>query len=91
MNVRAFLAKEDGDFLSLHDVLRGMMRANECSYQEAAIVVLRLMNREDYPPIWLFKSAVDGVKEIERDHKVAMDLLRTAARDGEPLTDDIPF
>lgn len=91
MNVKAFLAKEDGDFVSLDAVLRGMMRANDCNYQEAAITILRLMVREDFPPTWLSKSAVEGVKEIERDHRMAMDLLRTAARDGEPLTDDIPF
>ena len=91
MNVKAFLAKEDGDFISLHEVLRGMMRVNECSYQEAAIAILRLMVQEDHPPTWLSKSAVDGVKEIGRDHAVAMDLLRTAARDGEPLTNDMPF
>ena len=49
MNVKAFLAKEDGDFVSLDAVLRGMMRANDCNYQEAAITILRLMVREDFP------------------------------------------
>lgn len=91
MSVKAFLAKEDGDFVSLDDVLRGMMRANDCSYQEAAITLLRLMVREDWPPTWLSKNAVDGVMEIERDHRIAMDLLRTAARIGEPPIDEIPF
>lgn len=93
MSVKAFLAKEDSDFVSLDDVLRGMMRANDCSYQEAAITLLRLMVREEWPPTWLSRSPIDGVKEVERNHRLAMDLLRSAARDGEPPVelDDIPF
>ena len=91
MSVKAFLAKEDGDFVSLDAVLRGMMRANDCSYQEAATTVLRLMNREDWPPTWLSKTAVDGVKEIGRNPESAMDLLKAAAQFGEPPIDDIPF
>lgn len=92
MNVKAFLAKEDGNFVSLDAVLRSMMRANGCTYQEAATVLLRLMLREDYPPVWMFKSATEGVSAIEARHTVAMKLLRAAARDGEPVdADDIPF
>ncbi len=49
MNVKAFLAKEDGDFVSLHEVLQGMMRANNCTYQEAAITLLRL-KQSGVPP-----------------------------------------
>lgn len=93
MSVKAFLAKEDADFVSLHEVLQGMMRANDCTYQEAAITLLRLIVREEWPPTWLSKSSIDGVKEVEHNHKPAMDLLRAAARDGEaPIElDDIPF
>lgn len=91
MNVKAFLAKEDGDFVSLDEVLRGMMRASECSYQEAATAILRMMVREDWPPTWLSKTVVDGVKEIGRNPESAMDLLKAAAEFGEPPLDDIPF
>ena len=92
MNVKAFLAKEDGDFVSLHEVLQGMMRANNCTYQEAAITLLRLMVREDWPPTWLFISATHGVSAVERNHPKAMDLLQTAAREGDPIdNDNIPF
>jgi hypothetical protein len=90
MSVKAFLAREEGDFVSLDEVLHGMVRANDCSYQEAAITLLRLMVRDDWPPTWLFKSAVDGVTAVQRDHPVAMKLLRAAAREGEPF-EEIPF
>lgn len=90
MSVQAFLAREDGDFVSLDEVLRGMMKANGCTYQDAAITLLRLMVREDWPPTWLSKDAIDGVRDLERDHRKAMELLRSAAREGDP-NDDIPF
>ncbi|EIL88674.1 hypothetical protein AB7849_05035 [Rhodanobacter sp. 115] len=92
MSVKAFLAKEDGDFVSLDEVLRGMMRANDCSYQEAAITILRLLAREDFPPTFLSMSRVYGVREDVRGREFVMDLLRVAAIHGEPADEsEIPF
>lgn len=90
MNVKAFLAQEDGNFICLDDVLHGLMRANDCSYKEAATALLRLLNRDSFSPAWFSKNATDGVRKIERD-VVPMGCLKQAAQLGEPIDDDIPF
>lgn len=83
MGVKKYLAKANANFVSLDDVLRSMMKVDGCSYEEAATVLLMLMNKESDAPSWYVKSQLRGV---ERDHgKSGIGCLTQAVLEGDPI------
>jgi len=103
MSIRELLARTDGEFISLHDVLSKISAAEGVTYQEAAIALLRLLDPHstslDGPePKWHTYNKVRGIVRVvvprfHRGHQA----LQWAATYGSPeknpwnLEDDVPF
>lgn len=99
MGVKAFLASQDANFISLHEVITRMMGTDDSSYQEAAAALHRLLWAEDEEsrPRWKVQDALYGTRyssNIDQDY--AWTCLRHAVQSGYPnewtdFEDDIPF
>lgn len=100
MSAKAYLARRNGDFLNLHELILGVCRADGCSYSEAARALLQLFNdikQPIYP--WEFDQGdaktigveilgIDyerGVHEAAGALPYLMELLSYASFDGEPI------
>jgi len=99
MSVKNLLRKQDENFISLHDVLKRMAASDGSTYQEAAIVLHRLLRTTDRAlrPKWYWQSDLYGLKPIpNQESGNPWNSLERAARTGHPVTyddfeDDIPF
>jgi len=97
LDIKALLAKEDSDFISLHELLTAIAAAGNATYQDAARLLLRrLQNTDrDYRPSWCKLDINHGiVTTVNGRDSIAWECLRQAANNGEPQVsddDDIPF
>lgn len=97
MSVKNLLVEQAAGFVSLHDVLTRMTQIDGANYQEAAILLHRLLWAEDEKlrPSWYEYSALFGKRMISGSHdKAAWECLRQAASSGLPTewdADEIPF
>ena len=99
IDIKALLAKEDSDFISLHELVTAVAVAGRATYQDAARLLLRrLQNTDDEErPCWCRLDINHGIMMTAsgRD-SFAWECLRQAAKEGEPqvpdeFDDDIPF
>jgi len=96
-DIKALLAKEDTNFISLHELLTALSRAGNCSYQDAARLLLRrLQNTDsDYRPSWCRLDINRGIVVTANSWgSPHWKYLEQAADEGEPKVsddDDIPF
>jgi hypothetical protein len=96
-DIKTLLAKEDSDFISLHELLIAIAAAGNATYQDAARLLLRRLKNtdtDDRPP-WCRLDINHGiVVTVNGQDSFAWECLRQAAKDGEPRIsdyDDIPF
>jgi hypothetical protein len=97
IDIKALLAKEDSEFISLHELLTGIAAAGNATYQDAARLLLRRLKNtdRDYRPSWCRLDINHGIVTMGNSQdSLAWECLRQAAQDGEPKVsddDDIPF
>ena len=97
-DIKALLAKEDADFISLHELLTAIAAAGNATYEVAARLLLRRLQNTDSDsrPLWCRLDINHGIVTTTRTgwESFAWECLRQAAKDGEPMVsqdDDIPF
>jgi hypothetical protein len=97
LDIKALLAKEDSDFISLHELMTVIAAAGNAAYQDAARLLLRRLKNtgsDDRPP-WCRLDTNHGIVTMGNHDSSAWECLRQAAKEGEPLEsefdDDIPF
>jgi hypothetical protein len=96
LDVKALLAREDSDFISLHELLTAVASAGNATYQDAARLLLRRLQNTDRDdrPSWYRLDINHGIVAGNGWDSFAWECLRQAAKDGEPKMsddDDIPF
>jgi hypothetical protein len=97
IDIKTLLAKEDSNFISLHELLTAIAAAGNGTYQDAARLLLRrLQNTDrDVRPPWCRLDINHGiVVTVNGRDSLAWECLRQATKDGEPqvsVDDDIPF
>lgn len=97
MSVKNLLAEQAAGFVSLHEVLTRMTQVDGASYQEAAILLHRLLWAEDEKlrPSWYEYTTLYGRRVAGGSQgKAAWECLRQAANSGLPSewdADEIPF
>lgn len=98
LDIKALLAKEDSNFISLHELLTAIAAAGNATYQDAARLLLRRLQNTDHDsrPSWCRLDANHGIVITTGNgwESFAWECVRQAAKDGEPLVsqdDDIPF
>ena len=97
MSVKHFLKEQEAGFISLHDVLTRMTQIDGATYQDAAILLYRLLSAEDEDsrPPWHECNALYGNRVAsDRRAKAAWECLKQAALAGVPPAssdDEIPL
>lgn len=91
MGVREILDRTGGPFIGLHDLLTGMARSDDVTYQEAAIALRRLLlwaaDKGQPSPEWCSRDAINGVRRAADDVAAAARGMLLTAAQGGPLTD----
>lgn len=92
MAIRDILQKQDEGFISLHDLLMKMTAVHGDTLQDAATLLLRLLNQADNfeRPAWYSNSLDKGVSLVGQSREV-MFALQYVAVNGQWDSDDIPF
>jgi hypothetical protein len=98
LDIKGLLAKEDFEFISLHELLTGIAAAGNGTYQDAARLLLRRLKNTDTDerPLWCRLDMSHGILAMRNGQdSSAWECLKQAAKDGEPplesIDDDIPF
>src|SRR5690348_2201669 len=83
-SITALLAKEDEEFVSLHELLTAIAERCACTYQDAARYLLRRLDNtpDEYSPSWCRLDRALGIRGI--DWNDARNCLTQAAESGEP-------
>lgn len=102
MSIHKVLARTDGGFIGLRDLLTNMAQANGATFKQAAAALYRLLMEaqgELLPaPAWRSYSPAAGMQQpTPQQIARALELLQIAATKGEQalvwetFDDDIPF
>jgi hypothetical protein len=97
LDIKALLAKEDSNFISLHELLTAIAATGNATYQDAARLLLRRLKNTDSDdcPSWCRLDTNHGIVTMGNHDSSAWACLRQAAKEGEPreseFDDDIPF
>jgi hypothetical protein len=98
MVIKDILQKQDGGFISLHDLLKKMAAVHGDTLQDAATVLLRLLNQRDNSPgseslypNWYEFSRERGPLAIKQGWE-PIEALRYVVVNGQWMdSNDLPF